>query len=196
MTGCNRPYRWLDWEEEILLQNRCRLTITELLSRINERRIAEGLPPRAAKSLHGWSNRRRIPLVYWRSDAYTALELARLLGCARGCIERPCRKGLLEFRRGDRRSYLVTLDQLTDCLRHHPEVAAAWPHRAIDRLAELLEDPELIAQIKSCRRINRVRHRDGREWDSIRSAARELGVFKDTIKVWASLPDPPLTIGA
>ena len=195
MSNLNRPYRWLKWEEDLLREKRCHLTIAELLKLINDRRLAEGLPPRASKSLSAWSASRRIPLVYWRDDAYTALELSRLLGCCRSCIYRPCEQGLLEFRRGDRRSRLITLDQLANCLRQYPEVAATWPHRTIDRLSDLLEDPKLIDQIKSCRRLYRVKHWDGREWNSIQGAVRELRVTKETLRNWAELPSPPITIG-
>lgn len=195
MNNLNRPYRWLKWEEDLLREKRCHLTISELLKLINDRRLAEGLPPRASKSLSAWSTSRRIPLVYWRDDAYTALELSRLLDCCRSCIYRLCEQGLLEFRRGDRRSRLITLDQLANCLRQYPEVAATWPHRTIDRLSDLLEDPKLIDQIKSCRRLYRVKHWDGREWNSIQGAVRELRVTKETLRNWAELPSPPITIG-
>lgn len=75
-------------------------------------------------------------------------------------------------------SRLITLGQLADCLRHHPEVAATWPHHSIDRLSDLIDEPEVIDLVKSHRRLVRVRHRDGREWSSIKAAAQDLRVHK------------------
>ena len=190
-----KPFRWLDWEEEILMSNRCRNTPAKLLAMINKRRRKEGLPLRDRRSLERWSYSRKISLSYWRGDEYSVSELAATLGVSRHALDRLCREKILPFTVGDRKSHLIRTSKLARCLMERPEIAARWPHKAIDNLAFLVEEPVVIERVKAHRQRFRVRHRDGREWGSIKEATKALGVSKDTIKHWATLPNPPLTIG-
>lgn len=173
---------------------RCRNTPARLLSAINKRRKKEGLPPRDRYSLARWGYSRKISLSYWRGDEYASSELAKTLGVSRHSLDRLCREGLLLFTVGDRRSHLIKPSELARCLMQHPEVAARWPNEAINNLAFLIEDPAIIKRVKAHRQRFRVIHQDGRRWESIKEAAKDLGVSRETIRNWAALPNPPITI--